>query len=391
MPPRVLKNVVPIRDFQGSHKSLIDVSIDEEGRIVAVGPDLAAPPGAQIVDARGAYLSAGWIDSHTHIYYGATDISLRPQQAGMKTGVTTIVDAGSSGEANFEGFKEYIVGRGPEDIFAFLNLGSIGLVACNRVPELTSIASIDIDRTLAVARAHPGIIKGIKVSASHVITGSWGITPLLLGTKVARILKLPLMVHVGEPPPLLDEVLAVLDPGDIMTHCFNGKNGGNILDDSFVLDLARKSYDRGILFDIGHGSASFSFRIARQAIDLGLAPHIISTDLHGHDIDGPVWDLATTMSKILSLGITLEEVVKAVTERPSIAIGIDPAPTDWLKVGRRANFTVFETARGAVSVSDSMGEVQEIDKLILPRWAVLGPHLTSARAKTEDLLGAGRP
>jgi Predicted amidohydrolase len=380
----LIKNVVPIP--ASSKGKLVDILVDANGVVENVAQDIRPPRDAAVRDAKGAFVSRGWLDLHTHIYYGATDISIRPCRAGFRTGVTTIVDAGSSGEANFLGFKEYIVERAHEDIFAFLNVGSIGLVACNKVPELTSIASVDVDRTIEVARANPDIIKGIKVRASHVITGSWGITPLLLGKKVARILNLPLMVHVGEPPPLIEEVLEALDPGDVVTHCFNGKNGGNIMEEPVAREAARRAYERGVLFDVGHGAASFSFGIARQALDSGLVPHIISTDLHGHDVDGPVWDLATTMSKLHSMGLGFLETVEAVTSRPASVIGLKQYSEEWLRQGVRANFTVFDLAKGSVSVKDSMGQELEIDKLFLPRFCVLGQACEDSKARTEALL-----
>ena len=159
--------------------------------------------------------------------------------------MTTIVDAGSAGEANFHGFREYVIEPARERIKAFLNIGSIGLVACNRVSELIDMRSIDIDRTIACVEANRDVIIGIKVRASGVILGAWGITPVKIAKKVASILKLPLMVHVGEPPPLYDEVLEVLGPGDVVTHCFNGKAGGSIIEDEDLFALAERCAGRG--------------------------------------------------------------------------------------------------------------------------------------------------
>ena len=178
--------------------------------------------------------------------------------------MTTIVDAGSAGEANFHGFREYIIEPARERIKAFLNIGSIGLVACNRVSELIDMRSIDIDRTIACVEANRDIIVGIKVRASGVIVGSWGITPVKIAKKVAKILKLPLMVHVGEPPPLFDEVLEILGPGDVVTHCFNGKAAANIMEDEDLFLLAERCARDGVRLDVGHGGASFSFKVAER-------------------------------------------------------------------------------------------------------------------------------
>jgi len=386
MTVRLLLNARPIPAPTWAENGLVDITIDESGvvrQVTAASPENRGRGG---IDLQGAYISRGWIDLHTHIYYGATDISIRPNVAGMATGVTTLVDAGSSGEASFAGFREYIAGPAQEKIYAFLNLGSIGLVACNRVSELADIRSIDIDRTLRVVQENRDIICGIKVRASHVILGSWGITPLLIGKKVARMVGLPLMVHIGEPPPLLDEILPALDPGDIITHCFNGKAGGNIADDEVILAVATEAHKRGILFDVGHGGASFSYRVARKALERGLIPWTISTDLHMQSVNGPAWDLATTMSKLYSLGMDLEDIVHAVTDHSASSIGRQGGQDSrWLSVGQLADFTVFETASARIAVSDSEGSTETLDKVILPRYALRGSALVAAHSRVEML------
>ncbi len=209
-----------------------------------------------------------------------------------------------------------------ERIKAFLNIGSIGLVACNRVSELIDMRSIDLDRTIAVVEANRDVIIGIKVRASGVILGAWGMTPVRIAKKVARVLKLPLMVHVGEPPPLYDEILEVLDPGDVVTHCFNGKAGGSIIEDAHLFALAERCASEGIRLDVGHGGASFSFKVAEVAIARGLLPFSISTDLHNRSLDSPVWDMGTTMSKLLAVGMPFEKVIEASTLAPMSVIGM---------------------------------------------------------------------
>src|SRR5690606_34860762 len=146
-----------------------EILLDASGNIAAAPSD-----GARLLDLNGAWLSPGWCDLHVHVWYGGTDISVRASEAGRPTGVTAMADAGSAGEASFHGLREYVIDPASETIKAFLNIGSIGLVACNRVPELTDWRSIDIDRTLAVIEANRDVICGIKVRASGVIVGSWG-------------------------------------------------------------------------------------------------------------------------------------------------------------------------------------------------------------------------
>jgi dihydroorotase len=328
------------------------------------------------IEGKGAWISPGWIDLHAHVWHGGTDISVRPQLCGMERGVTTIVDAGSAGEANFHGFREYIIEPSRERIKAFLNLGSIGLVACNRVSELSDIRSIDIDRIIACYQENREHIVGLKVRASHVITGSWGVTPVKLGKKIAKILKIPVMVHVGEPPALYDEVLEILGPGDIVTHCFNGKAGSSIIEDEDLFELAERCAGEGIRLDIGHGGASFSFRVAEVAIARGLLPFSISTDVHLRSMNQSVWDLGTTMSKLLSVGMPFEKVVEAVTQAPASVIRL---PMDnLLTVGARAEFTLFDLVDSELRVFDSLGAEAHLNRLFEPRYAVMGTHVVAA-------------
>ncbi|RDL49871.1 Deacetylase [Ensifer sp. M14] len=147
--PVLISNVKPVAFGMAAPSETVDILVGGDGTIAAIGSELTAPDDAQRIDGKGGWISPGWIDLHAHVWHGGTDISVRPQLCGMERGVTTIVDAGSAGEANFHGFREYIIEPARERIKAFLNLGSIGLVACNRVSELSDIRSIDIDRIIA--------------------------------------------------------------------------------------------------------------------------------------------------------------------------------------------------------------------------------------------------
>jgi dihydroorotase len=372
----LLARAKPVGFGPGTPQGLVDILIGHDGRIQTVGSDLDIPEGFRRIDAGGAYVSPGWTDLHVHVWHGGTDISIRPELCGLERGVTTIVDAGSAGEANFHGFREFVIEPARERIKAFLNIGSIGLVACNRVSELIDIRSIDLDRTIACVEANRDVIVGIKVRASHVILGSWGITPVKIAKKLAKILKLPLMVHVGEPPPLYDEVLEILGPGDVITHCFNGKAGGSIMEDEDLFQLAERCAGEGVRLDVGHGGASFSFRVAQTAIARGLLPFSISTDLHNRSLESPVWDMGTTMSKLLAVGMPFEAVVEASTLAPMSVIGL---PTkDLLSPGTRAELTIFDVEDSDLKIRDSMGDEAHLERMIVPRWAVVGSQATKA-------------
>lgn len=373
--PLLLRNVRPV-----GATSDVDILIGTDGRIVSAGPQLAAPPDARVIDQKGAYISPSWVDLHTHIYWGATDVSVRARDIGAATGVGILVDAGSAGEANFKGFREYVAEASREQIVAFLNIGSIGLVACNRVSELIDQrASIDIDRTFACIDANRDIIKGVKVRASGVIVGGWGITPVKIAKRVARVSDLPLMVHVGEMPPTPEEVLEILEPGDIITHCFHGKRGGNIMEDPALFDYARRLQDQGVILDLGHGAASFNYAVGRHSLERGLLPTTISSDLHDWNINGPVWDLSMVMSKMLALGMPFEAVVNAVGVNPRKALRL-PAE-NLFAAGTRADFTVFQLMECALTLPDADGNPLDLPKRFAPRWTVLGNDAIPAKSR----------
>ena len=368
----IIRKVTPLNS-PNTGSQPIDLEI-EEGKITRLGPQLDNPKDLKEYAFENALISKGWVDLHVHVYFGATDISIRPEQAGLETGVTTLVDCGSAGEANFVGFSEFIAKQAKERLFAFLNIGSIGLVACNRISELSlGFRSVNVERTLKTIENYPDLIRGIKCRASQVITGDLGAEAVRVARKVARVAGLPLIVHVGEPPPLLEDVLDLLEEGDVVTHAFHGKPGGNLMEDPRSLAAVHEARARGVLLDVGHGAASFSFKVMRFAREQGIETDLISTDLHRNSIKGPAYDLPTTLSKLLNLGMPLEQVIAAGSTRPSSFL--DPTEgEDWLKVGQNADLTVFRVDEANISVEDSLGDHLTLTQLIHPLLAVQGSN-----------------
>ena len=365
----------------GFNKTNLPLSfyIDDEGLITN-----SIPSEFKVIDCKNSYLSPGWSDLHVHIWYGGSDVSIRANEAGFKRGVTTLVDAGSAGEATFHGLKEYVIDQQRETIKAFINIGSIGLVACNRIPELIDERFIDIDRTLKVIEENKDIICGIKVRASGVIVGSWGITPVQIARKVAEIAKLPMMVHIGEPPPTLNQIFDLLRPGDVVTHCFNGKNPGSISDSPQIFANAKRLAEEGVFMDVGHGAASYNFEVAKEAIDNGLKPYSISTDLHGWNLHGPVYDLATTVSKLYAAGLSLEECVDAISYNPRNFLSLENAAS--LSVGSKADFTIFDIDDCDELVSDSQGNNITLKSAFEPKMVISGAktYMAERTKKTQS-------
>jgi dihydroorotase len=197
-------------------------------------------------------------------------------------------------------------------------------------------------------RAHREVIRGVKVRIDRDTVGGNGVEPLRRGLLVAEACDVPVMVHIGTTPPGLEEVLALLRPGDLITHCASGIAAP-------VQDFVRFAYERGILFDIGHGSGGFAFDVAERQIAAGMRPHTISTDLHSRSLHGPAFDLPTTMAKLIAAGLSLPEAIDAATVRPARALNLD---TGTIAVGAPADLAVFRVEEGSFELVDAHRQVR---------------------------------
>jgi dihydroorotase len=350
--------------------------------VVGAGPEFPASVGALVereglahlepVSSAGplptSLISPGWIDLHAHVYDGMTSLGVHPDVAGRERGVTVVVDAGSAGEATVDGLVRYVVPSAATRVRAFLNIGSHGLV---HLREVADLAWIDVDRTLAAIARHGSFVRGVKVRSSGDIVGPTGLLPLQMARLVAREAGLPLMVHIGEAPPMVDDVVDQLDDGDVVTHCFHGKTGAPWLADGSPNAALRRALERGALLDVGHGRASFSAAVAKRAIMAGWLPNSISTDVHIRNINGPVHSLAVTMTKMLALGMTLEQVVRAVGHGPAKVLREDP----WLGhngLVRRA--TIFRTTDENINAGtyvDSHGVRVPVSRCVIAEAVII--------------------
>jgi dihydroorotase len=365
-----------------SSGSSIDVGIGADGT-VGLPTAKDSPRFDKVIDCQGAWLSPAWIDLHVHCYYGGTWLSVRPEHVGPMTGVGLAVDCGSAGEANFTGLREFIIDPAPFPILAYLNVSSIGLVAVNRISELISDAVLNPARAAECVETNRDVIRGIKVRASDQVVKQWGIAPVRAARQLARAVGLPLVVHIGEAPPTLDEVLDLVEPGDMITHCFTGRITTSIARHEPYFRRMQALEAEGLLLDIGHGQGSFNYATARHSVERGLLPTSISTDLHIGCIWGPAWDLATVMSKMLTVGMSVEDVVARVTAKPA---GFLHLP-GWGRAtaGTPARFTVFELSDALERLPDSDGNVEVVRRFFEPRYTVLGSEVTpAARNITRD-------
>ncbi|MGJ3508746.1 amidohydrolase/deacetylase family metallohydrolase [Enemella sp. A6] len=334
-----------------------------DGKIVAQPDD-----DWERIDVEGAYVTPGFIDQHVHVFLPAKTLGIPADRIGVNQGVTTVVDAGSSGARDFDRFEHDVIDTQRTNVLAWLNIASSGLVDDRH--ELVDLANIDPDKSFETIRAHSDRIIGLKVRMSASVLGSNGLKPLQMARELADAVRLPIMIHTGNRPPEMGECLDLLRAGDVCSHAFHGKPGG-LFDETGRLDpRAVEAKERGVLFDVGHGQASLSFEVARAAREAGLPADTISTDLHEGNVDGPVYSLAETMSKMLALGYPLEDVIAAVTTRPAAAIGRPDLAS--LAPGSTADLSVFEIRHTDREFRDSQGATLPGREVVRPRRVVRG-------------------
>ncbi|MGL5992984.1 MAG: amidohydrolase/deacetylase family metallohydrolase, partial [Aeromonas sobria] len=338
-----------IRAGRQGDGQLVDIAI-KEGKLAAIGHLPAEAVARETLELAGRiHVSAGWIDGHTHCYPASPIYHDEPDKVGVESGVTTVIDAGSTGADDVDDFQRIAAGCKTR-VHALLNLSRIGLLRQN---ELADSRDLDMDLASAAIRRHPEFIVGIKARMSGSVVGENGLQPLRMAKALQQAHgQLPLMVHVGNTPPELDEIVTLLGDGDLLTHCFNGKPN-RILTPAGELRVAvREAMQRGLLLDIGHGGASFSFEVAELAIAQGILPHTISSDIYCKNrIKGPVYSLAHVMSKFLTIGMTLEQVLACVTHQAADALRL--TGKGRLEVGADADLTLFEVASGPTLFMDT--------------------------------------
>lgn len=352
-------------------ESVKDIVI-KDGMIHEVGGDLEYRDSHEI-DLHGeVYVSRGWIDLHTHAFSKFPPYCAHGDEIGYQTGVTTVVDAGSSGYDDIDEFYEETK-LCKTRILAFLNVSKTGL---GRVDELSDLNNLSFPGLKKACEKYPHFIVGLKARISSSVVRNNGIQPLKIAKRYADELNLPLMVHIGNGPPLLGDILEELTAGDIVTHCFHGKDNhlfqnGQLPGLHAPIKQCREALSRGVLFDIGHGTESFSFAVARKAKAEGVPFHTISTDLYKRNQEkGPVYDMATTLTKFLYLGYDLETVIGAVTKAPANLL--DKRQSGRLEKGMVADLTLFTVDDGEHVLTDSLGESVTYHQKILPKGVVLG-------------------
>ena len=363
----------PSQDVRGR----LDVAVTD-GAISHLAPDLDPAQASKSVDVTGKLVVPGLIDLHCHIYEGVAQNGVNPDLAGVASGVTTLVDAGSAGCYTFGGFPRHVVPKANTRIFCMLHAGRTGLAY---QPEISGRDDIDVEETVRVINANRPLIQGVKLRAIGPAVPTLGIEMVQLAKRAAEEAGVRLMVHIGDTgisdgPTLTKELLPLLRQGDILTHLFS-PNPGRILDaDGKVLPELMEAQQRGVHLDTAYGRFNFSFDVARRALDQGVKPLSISTDLTVPGRRNTVYSLTEMLSRFLALGFELDEVVRMATANPARALGMDDA-LGSLAVGREADISVLDSVTGDWVFRDTAGATLNGDKALVPVVTIKGGQVYS--------------
>lgn len=358
------------------NEQAIDIVI-EGSKIVEV-TKAGSGRGKRILDCSGVYVSSGWIDLHVHAFPEFDPYGDDMDEIGVKQGVTTIVDAGSCGAdriADLVASRD----RAKTNLFAFLNISRIGL---KRVDELSNMEWIDEEKAVEAVKEYKDVIVGLKARMSKSVVRDSGIQPLRIARQISDKTALPLMVHIGSAPPSVEEVLPLLEKRDVITHYLNGKENNLFDHEGNPLQVLKDAVERGVHLDVGHGTASFSFKVAEAAKQHRIGLGTISTDIYrGNRLNGPVYSMANVLSKFLHLGYSLEEVIDAVTANAANWLG--KPELGRIKVGDIANLTLFTVENEPVTLIDSEGDERLAKRRIETKGVVVNGEFIECQIWTK--------
>lgn len=353
-------------------RAKLDIGI-RNGLIEFIAPSIPAESAVRgyCIDATGKLVTPGLIDLHAHVWPAGNILGIAPDKLSISQGTTTIVSAGDAGANNFSGFRQQIAEASQTRIYAFVHLANMGFAGFP-VPELLNLGYAQTDEAAKVMSAHADMVLGVKVRMSEVVIAKHGLEPLRraiaaceAAAAATRTRTFKVMCHIGgvETPEMMGQILDVLRPGDVVTHCFTGLPNAkgaatNIVQDGRLLPAALAAKTRGVVFDVAHGKASFDYRIAEAAIAQGLVPDTLSSDVNLFSPGPPEMPrfsyLTWVMSMFLGLGFSLEQVVAMATINPAKVIDRLPGH-GTLMVGAPGDVTVMELVEAPIRFVDFHG------------------------------------
>ncbi|HQZ14025.1 MAG TPA: amidohydrolase/deacetylase family metallohydrolase [Devosia sp.] len=358
-------------DERNKIDGILDVGV-KGGKIAAVASNIDAT-GAKVRNVTGCIVAPGLIDIHTHVYHKATSLSVDPGLVARRAAITTLIDAGSSGAGNYDGFRDYVMKHSDYRILAFLNIsfpGIFGFLQNLQVGEANAIKMLPVQLCVDKIEANRDRLIGVKVRIGGSISGDLRLVALQQALDAANAVDLPLMTHIGPPPPSYAEVVDMLRPGDILTHCYRPSPNAAVDENGKIIESVTRARERGVLFDIAHGMGAFGYATAEAAIKEGFKPDFISSDVHIASIVGPGFDLLHTMSKLYNCGLTLADVIGMTTSRPALAIR--RPELGHLGVGATADISVLREVASDYVFADVQGTTRQGSKLLHPVAVYLG-------------------
>ena len=354
----------------------IDSTLDVaflDGKVAELGPDISPDNARSVRRVTGKIVTPGLIDLHTHVYWGGTSLGVDSDAIARRSGTTTFVDAGSAGAGNLAGFRKHVIEPSRPRILAYINISFAGIFAFSKnvmVGECGDMRLVHPHECLRVARENLDILVGVKARIGARAGGNSGIAPLHLAIEVADQLGLPVMAHIDMPPPSQSDVLEILRPGDVLTHCFRPFPVAPIRADRSIREEVLAARERGVIFDIGHGYGGFSFDSCRAMMDQGITADAISSDVHALCVDGPAHDLLAVMSKFMAIGMPLQDVIRAATSNVAGALRKEELGT--LRPGAVGDATILEMRQETVEHVDVVGEIIRSDEQLGCAGMIIG-------------------
>ena len=362
-------------DPAGGRDGPFDIRV-REGKVDAIEVNLDAD-GATLIDVRNRIVTPGLIDVHLHLMKGLGAFGVDPDVFGIGSGVTTVVDAGSAGHTMLNVFRNYVTDNAKTRVLNYINLSTLGGVTGPGFSILADPRLIDEAKIEQAVEANRDIIVGIKIMATGGALGTQGLKPLARARNLGDELKIPLLVHIGESwtkgaePVAVGDVLKYLRAGDIVTHMFTVHPGGLLDANGKLWPQVRDAKASGVLMDVGHGLHNLNFDVARKVLDQGLQPDGVSTDGHRGNRAGPVYDLPTTMAKLMALGFSLKQVIEMATANAARLLGRSHE-LGTLRVGDRAEISVLKIEDREWKAVDSQKGTIPAHQTITPVYTIRG-------------------
>ncbi len=369
-----------VLDFGNGGFRRTDIRI-ENGVVALVQPEQPRGGVQCVLDASGLVVTPGLADFHAHIYHGSGCIGLDPHAHHLPRGVTCVVDQGSAGADNYEDFRSRVLFRTGALCKAFLNCSRAGMPLGSLAPggdgELADIGNLDAAACVEVYERHRDELLGLKIRLTPNLCRHDPVDALERALAIAETLSVPLVVHPNGAETGAAEILGRLRRGDVFTHAFNNSRIGILDEKGGVRDCVLEARERGVVFDTGHGAGSMSFPVLEKALSAGFRPDIISTDLHNANVDGPVYDLPTTLAKFVSFGLPLHQAFRLALHSPVALFGLTEKATA-IAEGAKADIAAFSVVREARDYFDADGVLLKGACGIAAAFTVLGDRLYTA-------------